>query len=288
VTDSSVASDVDGCAGWPLFKNSIFQIDVANRSIRTLPEVPPEARQWTALRIRASSDVLCLEVPGTNNAGVILIDTGSYSGVSLNPERWRAWTNANPHLPKSLMTFYMGGSGVVVGEEAWAENLSIGSMTLKDVAVHCASLSDIAVGSSHSPYEATLGLAALQRLDFIVDGPSGLVYLRPRTGPSQSYTYNRAGAVFTSTHPQKNQSSVLAAHVMEGGPAYKAGVRDGDIVIKLNGQPIAAPKEGPTYLTFTHPAGAKFNFTLQRGGTVFDAVVVLEDIFPPAASGLRQ
>ena len=34
VTDFSVKMDVDGIAGWPLFKNSILQIDAAGRSVK--------------------------------------------------------------------------------------------------------------------------------------------------------------------------------------------------------------------------------------------------------------
>jgi len=287
VADFSVRSDVDGCAGWEMFKKSIFQIDVANHTIRSLPELPSGVRQWTALHMRHSSDVLCLEASASARSGVIFIDTGSYSGVALNPERWHALTNANPHLPKTLISYYMGGSGNVIAEEAWVNNLSIGSMVLQNVPVYPASPSDLATGSWRSPYQATLGLTALQQLDFIVDGPSGIVYVRPRQGSSRPYSYNRAGAVFTLNYP-KGQPVNLIAHVLEGGPAYKAGIRNGDIVSKFNGQAIASTTNGPTYVSSTQPAGTKLSFTLKRGDTVFDAVVVLEDLFPPAASETNQ
>jgi hypothetical protein len=287
VADFSVAMDVDGCAGWSLFKNSIFQIDVANRTIRSLPAVPPEARQWTTLRVHRASNVFCLEL-ADKTGGVILIDTGNFGGVSLSPERWQAWTNAHPHLAKTLTAYYMGGSGVVVGEEAWAENLSLGKMVLNDVPVHPASASDVAVGSLRSPYPATLGLTALERLDFIVDGPSRIVYVRPRTGPFQPYPYNRAGAVFTPRDPRRDKQTNFVAHVIAGSPAYKAGIRDGDVVIKVNGQTPSTWKQGPTYLSSTLPSGTKLNLTLKRGDTTVDAVLTLEDLFPPAASGTNQ
>jgi len=286
VADFSVSMDVDGCAGWSLFKNSIFQIDVASRAIRSLPQVPPEARQWTALRIHRASNVFCLELP--DKTGMILIDTGNYGGVSLSPERWQAWTNANPHLPKTLTAYYMGGSGVVVGEEAWAEKLSFGSMVLNEVPVHPASASDVAVGSFRSPYQATLGLAALERLDFIVDGPAKMVYVRPRPGPFQPYSYNRAGAVFTPRDPRRDKQTNFVARVIKDGPAYKAGIRDGDVVTKVNGRAPSSWKDGPTYLSSTLPAGTKLNLTLKRGDTAFDAILVLEDLFPAVASGTNQ
>lgn len=286
VADFSVSMDVDGCLGWSFFKNTIFQIDVANRTIRSLPEVPAEARQWTTLRVHRASNVFCLEL--TDKTGVILIDTGNFSGVSLSAERWRAWTNVNPHLPKTLTTYYMGGSGVVVGEEAWAEKLSFGPMVLNNVPVRPASASDAAVGSTRSPYQATLGLTALERLDFIVDGPSRIAYLRPRTGPFQPYPYNRAGAVFIPLDPRTDQQTNFVARVMEGGPAYQAGIHDGDVVTKINGQIPATWTDSPTYLSSTLPAGTKLNLTLKRGDTNFDAELVLKELFPSAASGTNR
>jgi hypothetical protein len=283
IVDFSVSMDVDGCVGWSFFKNTIFQIDVANRTVRSLPAVPLETRQWATLGVRRSSDVFCLELP--DKTGVILIDTGNYGGVSLSPERWRAWTNVNPHLPKTLTTYYMGGSGVVVGEEAWAQRLSFGPMVLNNVPVRPASASDAAVGSARAPYQATLGLTALERLDFIVDGPARTVYMRPRTGPFQPYAYNRAGAVFSPRDPRKDKPTDFVAHVLENGPAYQAGIRDGDTVTKVNGQTPSNWKNSPTYLSSSLPAGTKLNLTLKRGDTTFDTVLVLEDLFPATASG---
>lgn len=288
VTDFSVKMDVDGIAGWPLFKNSIFQIDAAGRGVKSLPEVPAEARQWTKLRLRRGANVLCLEIPEAHGTGVIFIDTGNFGGVSLNAERWQEWTNAHPDRPKTLTAYYMGGSGMTIGEESWAEKFSLGSLSLNDVPVRGASLSDVAIGSARSPYQATLGLTALQRLDFIVDGPAGVAYVRPRTGPFQPYPYNRAGAVFTPRDPGRDKSNELVARVMEGGPAYEAGIRNGDTVLKLGNQWATNWSQGPTTASYSRPAGSKLELTLKRGDKTFNSVVVLRDIFPPAASSTNE
>lgn len=287
VTDFSVPMDVDGCAGWPLFKNSIFQIDAAGQKVRSLPAVPEEARQWTKLRLRHGSDVLCLEIPGPHKNGVILIDTGNDGGVSLNAERWRAWTNAQPNYPKTLTAYYMGGSGVVIGEESWAETLSLGPVTLNEVPVRGASASDVATGSSRSPYQATLGLVALERLDLIVDGKAGVAYVHARTGPFRPYPYNRAGAVFTLRDPGKSKSD-LVAHVLEGSPAYDAGIRTGDVVTAFDGKSPRNGSGGPMTVSRTSPAGTKLELTLKRGTNTFTATMVLRDLFPPAASGTSE
>jgi len=287
VADFSVPMDVDGCAGWSLFKNSIFQIDAASGVVRSLSEVPKEARDWTKLRVHRSSDVLCLEIPGLRKNGVVLVDTGNDGGVSLNRLRWQTWTNTNPQRPKTLTAYYMGGSGVVVGEESWAGKFSLGPLEISDVPVRAASPSDIAVGSPEAPYQATLGLTALRRLDLIIDGKSGIAYVHPRTGPFRPYQYNRSGAVFVSRDPGRDKSAPVA-HVLEGGPAYQAGIRDGDIVVSYNGQPPGNWYEGPTTASATRPAGTKMELTLKRGEKTFTTVVELQDLFPPAASGMNS
>src|SRR6185437_15258909 len=265
VADFSVPMDVDGCAGWALFKNGIFQIDAAAGVIKGLPRVPRESRDWTKLRVRRNSDVLCLEMPGPRKKGIILVDTGDAGGVSLSPLRWQTWTNTHPERAKTLKAYYMGGSGVVVGEESWADTFGLGPIELNDVPIEPASPSDMAVGSPEAPYQATLGLTALQRMDLIIDGKSGVAYVRPRTGPFPPYSYNRASAVFVPRHPGRDKRSDLVAHVLEGGPAYQAGVRDGDIVISFDGQSPGAWHEGPTTASSTRPAGTKLKLTLKRG-----------------------
>lgn len=288
VTDFSVPMDVDGCAGWPLFKNSVFQIDAAGGVVRSLSEVPQEARGWTKLRVRRSSDVLCLEIPGPRKNGVVLVDTGNDGGVSLNRLRWQTWTNTHPERPKTLTAYYMGGSGVVVGEESWAEKFSLGPIDFNDVPVKGASPSDSAVGLPEAPYQATLGLTALQRLDLIIDGKSGIAYVRTRTGPFRPYSYSRSGAVFVPRDPGHGKGSEVVAHVLEGGPAYDAGIRDGDIVTQFAGQSSGNWHQGPMTASATRPAGSKLELTLKRGEKTFSTVVELRDLFPPAASGTNK
>ena len=90
--------------------------------------------------------------------------------------------------------------------------------------------SDVALHSSpQTKYEATLGLAALKRLDIVIDGKHGIAYLRPKKTPPLPYQHNRLGADFI---PQDSHNDDLIAHVANGSPAYEAGIRDGDILLK--------------------------------------------------------
>ena len=78
-------------------------------------------------------------------------------------------------------------------------------------------------------YDAKMGLFALMHFDVIIDWKNGSLYLRPNRHIPQRSRYNRIGAVFV---PVDGDANNLVGHVANLGPAYEAGIRDGDILLK--------------------------------------------------------
>lgn len=114
---------------------------------------------------------------------------------------------------------------------------------------------------------ATLGVAALKRLELIIDNQHNVVRFQPVQSPPLPYQHNRLGAVFI---PSNSNSTNLIACVANGSPAYNAGIRDGDILLnkEVNGNFELLP-------------GTKFELTLKRDGKVFTTTAVLSNILPP-------
>ena len=133
-------------------------------------------------------------------------------------------------------------------------------------------------------YEATLCLFALTRLDVIVDGPAGRVYIQARRNPNTRYNYNRIGAVFT---PRQITGGDLLARVIEGTPAYEAGVRDGDILLKIGDldatQWQTDPRIRPLSRFWNQPAGTKVRLECRRGERLLNVGIELKELFPEAA-----
>jgi hypothetical protein len=85
--------------------------------------------------------------------------------------------------------------------------------------------------------------------------------------------------------PRDLQSDDLVAHVVAGSPAYEAGIRDGDILLKV-GRDVANwcdPNSKINAPFREQPAGTKFELTLKRGDKVFKTTAVLRNILPPDA-----
>lgn len=282
-TRADIHWDVQGLVGWPAFKNETLVLKGAEGVLAVGAEMPPEAAGWLKLRLRPDVSILCVELPeGEHGAGAsLLVDTGNPDAVLLSSQRWREWKKAHLHEPVTLCAYYTPSAhGLVVKEVSWAKELSLNGLVLHDVAVMEA---DGAASTPGGPdYAATLGLKALQRLDLVIDGKAGLAYMHSRTEPPEPYEYNRLGAVFV---PQSEHSDDLVAYVATGSPAADAGIRDGDILLKINQLDATKWRTQPGILPLSQfweqPAGTKLVLTLKRGDATTTTTVALKNILGP-------
>ncbi len=274
----------DGVLGWRPLNRNIVSIDARKLTAAFLEKVPEEATNWTRLQIQTNCSYLFLRIPHQDGSeGSILGDTGFPGGVALHPSRWRAWTAAHKNQPMTLDSYFMPGAGVVVKRESWAGQLDFGPLRLTEVPVEEANTAQLALGSSG--YEATLGLVALKRLDFIVDGKRGMAYVRLREESPGLYEHNRLGAVFVPSNPDSDD---LLASVISGGPAQEAGIRDGDVLLKIGEVDVTTWRTNSTVLPlsrfWTLPAGTKLKLTLRRGAETLSISVRLREILSSAAT----
>lgn len=271
----------DGVLGWGAVQDNVLEIDAAASQILFAPTVPQEAMGWTKLRLQSGSGFLSLEIPHPGRAtGVILVDTGFSGGVALPPDAWRGWESVHSHAATTLDSYFMPGAGLVVKEETWAKGIGFDTLLLTQVPLTEANQAQVALGSSG--YEATFGLAALKRLDFIVDGASGVAYVRPKRTPPLPYEHNRLGAVFV---PANEQSDTLVARLVKNSPAQEAGIRDGDILLRIGELDATKWRSDPTISPlgqfWRQPAGTRLDLTLKRQSETFKTTVVLRQILGP-------
>ena len=271
--------DIDGVVGWSQLRSSTIRIDACQGTVTWLSNLPGDVTNWTKVEIETNSEVLRLKAPSRRgNPSIIVVDTGDTHGARLSPNQWRDWKAAHTNQPMTLASYYNPFAGIVVAEEAWAKELPIGPVLLKGVPVMEADKASIVFGST------TLGLAALKRLELIIDGKNGIAYLRARETPPPAYEHNRLGAVFV---PLDFQSQDLIGHVVEGSPAWEAGIRNGDVLLRIGELDATKWRTDPAVRSKrfrTLPPGTKLELTLRRGKDVFKANVVLRQILSPETS----
>jgi hypothetical protein len=273
--------DIDGLLAWYPFRDHVFLLSPQPVSITTLPALPEDIASWAKWPISPKQRALTIEVfEFGGQRGVILIDTGSFSGAELNAQRWQQWREAHKDFPTSPVAFFTPASGLLVREECWADQLDIAGFRIANVPVMQGrpDVEDF-VGA-----DATLGLAALSRLEVIIDGARGNFYTRPVSTPPAPYKHNRLGAVFA---PKDLESQDLIGYVIEGSPAYQAGIRNGDVLLGVDALDVTKWRTDPNMRPskfWEQPAGTEHRLTLMREGKRFERAVTLRDILGPRSS----
>jgi len=275
--------DCDGIVGWPAVHQEVLILNLASDQISSLPRVPPKALDWVKLRVLSDRNQLCLyDTSGGGKPKGVMIDTGDEDGVSLAPHEWERWKAANPKRPKTLVAYFMPGAGLVVAEMSWADKVWVGGLLLTNVPVQEANTAQTNWGLVQPDFEASLGLAALRRVDLVIDGKGAIAYAEPRRDRPAAFRHNRIGAVFV---PNDLSSHPLVAHVIDGGPAFKGGIRDGDVLLRIDSLDVARWWAQPGSISlhpfFEQPAGTRLSLTVQRGTMILKATVVLENILGP-------
>jgi hypothetical protein len=250
--------------------------DAVEDWVAFLPQVPEEALDWIRLPVRSGHSGLVLDA----GLGLIVVDTGIWSGVGLPPDRWTDWRAKPQDGGITLIAGFTLHSGLVFREQGWADRLTLGPLELAGVMVEEDNgVGEKALGDRHL---ATWGMAALRRVRMIVDGSRGVAYIQPLHGPAPTPEHNRLGAEFV---PDDAEEDGWIAHVAEGSPAFEAGIRDGDVLLRLGDHDLsgwrATPVEGSVSRRAEPPPGTEVELTLRRGQHVYTTTVVLRDILNP-------
>lgn len=273
-------SEVEGLIGWPPLRYNIIEFDAKNHRMSGLGRLPAKTAGWQKFPIRKNAGTLILELPRSGGGtGSVMIDTGSSDAVSVSPKIWKKWREDHPDDPYTLTAYYMPGSGTVVTPVMWAPRLNLGPIELHNVLIKEANVTEITGGGPN--FMANLPMEALARKDLIVDGKKGYAYLSPKNNPPNEPVYNRLGAVFA---PDSTDGNDLVAHVAKNSPAERAGIRNGDILIKIGSRDVTNWRNEPKPKTtpFTEqPEGTKLHLVLKRGGETYETTAMLEDILRP-------
>jgi hypothetical protein len=270
--------DCDGVVGWTWLIEARYEMNARWGSLKAVSDSPNQAEGWLKCPIKTNSDILRLEMPVRDSPPLIMeVDTGSERGICLNARLWQEWLAKSTNHAVTLDSYYFPSVGFVVCKEGWASELHEGALNLTKVPVAEASPMELSIGGPEQ-CDIIIGMAALRRLDFVVDGPNQVAFLRPtkQFTPSRSYNYNRLGAAFV---PRDAKSDDIVAAVLERTPAYEAGLRNGDVLLKIDGLEVEGWRTNTSVLArIWAPVGTQLELTLRRNAETFKTKVKLRDI----------
>jgi hypothetical protein len=238
----------DGVVGWQPISRNIVMIDATALNVKFLTRVPEEVTTWTRLHVQPYSGHPFLKIRHeSGRETVVLVDTGSEDGVALSAQRWGEWKAVHTNQPATTLDSYFMPGAGLVVKE---------TMWAEELSL--GSLCPHSRVQSNSSCLLPLGIRGIAR-----------------TGCTKEVGYHRR----RQTEPR--------AHVIAGGPAHEAGVRDGDVLLKIDGLDVTKWRTDPAILPlnrfWTGPPGTKLDLTLKRGAAALHVTATLRQILSPTA-----
>ncbi len=266
---------IDGAVGLNFLAGKPFAIQWAERRLTFLTKPPAEPPdQFAAMKLerhRSSYSVPCqLEGFGSIRC---LFDTAT-SGFAVRQHVWR-WLGRSHKLGQFI---YVGSSaigGIGVSLEARCPPLTVGPFRCRQLLIQ--------VGTARSllparEVDAVAGIDLWKRFDLVVDLANLTLWLRPSSAFDEPQAYNRSGLL---CRPDAQRQRYVVWRIVEGSPADRAGIRQDDVLMAINAQPIDRSGMLPPLRALLAPAGTRVEMTFERDGKSFTKTLVLAELLAP-------
>ena len=211
---------IDAILGFPLFRETLLTLDYPRGEVLLQPRGAARAGGGSTIAFNNERKTPIIPVRLGDRTFAALIDSGSDAGLSINPVGLQPAFAVQPR-PGATVGTLTGDREQRVGR--LADTLTIGRYAfIRPVADLTDELS-------------ALGGGILKNFTVTFDQEHNRVtFLRDPPTPIPPEPRRSAGLSFTKTPAYWRVASVVP-----GSPAAAAGVQPGDLVIRLNGEPVA-------------------------------------------------
>jgi hypothetical protein len=230
--------DVHGILGYELFSRFIVKIDYS-RKIMTLilPEKfhPKKKYEELPMLIEDTKPFILTSLnltPSVSMTGKLLIDTGASHGLMLEPS-----SDEKILVPTNTVSTVIGRGlgGIITGKTGRIESLKLGNYVLNEVLVNFPDPNSYmdTLKNSLTFRHGTIGGEILTRFTVIFNFPQGKLYLKKNSEFKKKFYMNLSGLDIKAKGADLDIFEV--SEVRAQSPADKVGIKQGDIVISVNG-----------------------------------------------------
>ncbi len=201
-----------------------------------------------------------------------LLDTGASLPLLL-------LTNSDPaiRLPDQVIQgiLGMGLGGFLTGAKGRIQQVHLGPYPINNLV---GSFQDVNLYPDTTYLQGRhgiLGNLVLDRFDIILDYPKSKAYVQPNDDYSDPFPTDRSGLFLISTG--FDLSTIMVQDVLPGSPAFKAGIRTGDILRSFNGWPVSFFGLQGLSRRFRKDPGKRVKLKIKRGRELLRRHFTLKD-----------
>lgn len=226
-------AEFDGLVGYELFRRFPARVDYARGRVTFFePSAFRYTGNGTRLPLRFNGRVPQVDGAVEGIPGVFDLDTGARTSLTLAPAFWKEHKLDQKFGAKQEV---IAGAGL--GGPARALLGRAGSLKLGDAEVRApvTMLSTASGGAfAEGGYAGAIGYGALRRFDLVLDYPHEQLFLEPSAAAGEPDVHDRAGLWI-----ERADKGFELVEVVPGGPGAQAGLNKGDVVVAVDGVPVA-------------------------------------------------
>ena len=222
----------DGILGYDIFSRFVVKVDYENQKL-TLYE--PPSFEYTGkgeilpITLEENHPHIKAKLDGQYE-GNFVIDTGARSSLVLNTPFVQKYDLAAKTGKKIEVFSGIGIGGKAPGKLTRVKNIEIGKFNIPAPVTTLSSSEKGAFASEK--IDGNIGGGILKRFTVIFDYPGRRMILEPNANFSYEDDFDMAGLWLT-----KEGDTTRVDFVVEDSPADKGGIKEGDLVMKIDGQP---------------------------------------------------
>lgn len=224
---------LDGLIGYEVFQKFLTQINFDKMEIQ-LSDFSAGARlnkknsHVIPLRFQGTTPIIDGALDGLQ--GSFWLDTGDRFSATLSLPFIRTNSLSNKYrLSSAMMTGY-GIGGPLSTSVTFAGQLQLGNvdLILSNPLIRLPTMNS---GALNDPTMAgTIGMGLLRQFNIVIDYSRSQMILTQNSAFQQDRAFDRSGMWLS-----QDSGGYVVADVLQGGPAWNAGIRQGQIVLAVNG-----------------------------------------------------
>jgi len=171
-------------------------------------------------------------------------------------------------VPDSVVSSIIGRGlgGVITGKVGRIKTLRLGDYDIREV---IASFPDPnsyfdSLKLSHTQRNGAIGGEILSRFTVIFNFPKEEMYIHKNSSFKKKFHYNLSGLTVKAKGARLNVFEIM--EVREKSVAHRAGVREGDLIVSVNGINARSLDLNTILGFFNNKPGKKVNLVVNRGG----------------------
>jgi hypothetical protein len=265
--------DMPGMVGFETFRRFVTRFDYGARTLTLIsPDAFDAKDAGTAIPFKFNGNTIEINATYQGIAGNYTVDTGARSSLTLSAPFAAAYDLYRGASTVDAIT------GWGIGGPSRSRVLRGQALTFGPVAVEhpIVEVSTDAKGAMADPSLAgNIGAGILKRYIVTLDYNHQVMYVKPVTAPVDDLdAFDRAG-LWINQSPE----GFAVIDVTKGAPADQSGLKQGDIIVGVNGQPATSLKLYDVRKDLRDEApGTVVTFTVRRGDSQSTVPVTLRDL----------